>query len=426
MLKLLRRLIPERSPIRLAYHKMSAIFASAFFGFPGRKLKIIAVTGTSGKSTTTELIWFLLNQSGKMAGMISGIQFHIGDQTLLNETLRTSLRPWTLQKLLKRIVSAGCEYAVVEVSSHAIDQHRIWGMPIHTAVLTNTAHGEHMDYHDNFAEYVLTKAKLFREIARAVLPLEDEQFETFRTATKAPITTFSRKNAKADLWTERESCSEKNISFDLHVQNQKFPVNVPLIGEHNLENVVTAVAAIAGEKNIPLRATLEKLQNFPALPGRLERIEEGQNFTVLVDHTYKPPALEAVLQTLKKISKGRLIVVWGGTGSRLPSFWADAGKFLHALADEIVLTTDDPYKDDPKLIARTVRAEIKRKEGEEFFEIPDRYEAIRYALLTAQKEDIVLIAGRGCEQTQTIGKKVIPFDDRVVAREILQFAKNRK
>jgi len=419
MLRLLRQLIPERSFLRLWYHKILAIISACWFRFPAKKLKIIAVTGTSGKSTTCELIYELLQKSGHNVGMLSGIQFHFPSGTELNESLRTTLRSWSIQKYLRRMVIEGCEGAILEVSSHAIDQHRLWGVGIDVAVLTNVANGEHLDYHGTFAEYVQTKARLFRNVSTAVLNRDDSRFEVFQKNTSGEIIDFSRKNKEAVVFSDSEQFFAGETSFNLFVKGEKLHIEMALTGEHNLENVLTAIGAVQKFK-VPLHSLRETLAQFKGVAGRLEPIHEGQDFTVLVDHTYKPPALRAVLTTLKKITQGRLFVVWGGTGKRLSSFWSEAGEILQELADEIVLTTDDPYKDDPQKIAKIVREKILREEGDGFFEITDRYEAIRYALFTAQKGDTVLVAGRGCEQTQTIGKKVIPFDDREVCREILR------
>ena len=164
MLNYLRKVIPERSPFRLLYHKVMAVSAAIFYGFPSSRLHVIAVTGTSGKSTTVELIHFLLQNSGRKCGAISTINFHIGEKTNPNTTLRTSLSPWKTQKMLRKMVGQKCKFCVIEVSSHAIDQNRTWGINIDTAVLTNIFDNEHLDYHDTFAEYVRTKSEIFRKL----------------------------------------------------------------------------------------------------------------------------------------------------------------------------------------------------------------------------------------------------------------------
>ncbi len=195
---------------------------------------------------------------------------------------------------------------------------------------------------------------------------------------------------------------------------------VPVVGAHNLENILAAMA-VAMNIGIPLPDIAKILEDFPGVPGRLESIDVGQDFAVIVDFSYKPSALQAVLTTLREMADGRIIVVWGGTVNRAKENLHECGKALDTHADEIVLTTDDPGHDDPKVIAKTVKEAIKRKEGDNFFDIGDRYEAIRYAIFIAQPGDVVLVAGRGHEKVQQIGSKAIQFDDRDVCREILSF-----
>ncbi len=430
MLDFIRKLIPERSPIRLWYHKISAIFSAIFWRFPSEKLKVIAVTGTSGKSTTVEIIQHILQNSGKKCGSLSTIQFHIGEKVLENKTLRTTLRPWDIHKMLRKMVRAKCEYVVIEVSSHALDQHRLWGINIDTAVLTNIYDNEHLDYHGTFVDYLNSKKKLFKNLnyqtrkpnvkKQMVLNKDSEYFEIFADFTADKIWTFAKQN-QADVRAENAQFSAKNIEFDIRVPNNNAHIDVSIVGNHNLENVLCAIAT-AMSAEIPMEKIAEALKNLPGIPGRLESIDLGQPFSVIVDFSYKPSALKAVFESLDDLTEGRIIVVWGGAGGRHIENWQDSAKIIDEYADEFILTTDDPGMTDPKEIAKIIRAEISRAEAEDFFEIEDRYEAIRYAIYTAQPEDTVLIAGRGHEKIQTIGKKKIRFDDREIAREILKFA----
>ncbi len=429
MLDFIRKLIPERSPVRLWYHKISAIFAAIFWRFPSEKLKVIAVTGTSGKSTTVEIIHHILQNSGKKCGALSTIQFHIGDKVLPNKTLRTTLRPWDIHKMLRKMVSAKCEYVVIEVSSHAIDQHRLWGVNVDTAVLTNVYDNEHLDYHGTFTDYLKTKEKLFKNLnynsrkpnvrKQMVLNHDSEYFENFADFTADKIWTFAKQN-QADIRAENTEFSAKKISFDIRVPNNSAHIEVPMVGQHNLENLLCAIAT-ATSAEISMETIAKTLKNLPGIPGRLESIDLGQPFSVIVDFSYKPSALKAVLNSLTELTDGRIIVIWGGAGGRHIENWQESAKVIDEVADEFILTTDDPGMTDPKEISKIIRAEISREEANNFFEIEDRYEAIRYAIYTAQPGDTVLIAGRGHEKTQTIGKKKIKFDDREIAREILQF-----
>lgn len=433
MINLFRKILPERSPLRLLYHRFTAIIAATIHGFPAKKLTMIGVTGTSGKSSTVELIYHILQQGNGNAGSISGVQFHIGDKTYPNHTLRTTLRPWTAQKLLRAMVNQGITTCVMEVSSHAIDQNRIWGIPFDTVVLTNISDNEHIDYHENFADYVKTKARLFESVNTSyrkpntnktiILNQDSEQFDIFDTYQCDEKWTFSIRK-QSTFRPENIQYTTKDTQFDLRVPNNELSIKTPLIGRHNLENIMAAIAT-AQSHNVAYENIQKALETFPGIPGRLEAVNGGQSFALLVDFSYKPSALKAIMGTLKEATEGRLIIVWGGAGGRQESNWQECAQILHQEVDEIILTTDDPYDVDPKHIAKIIRTEIKREEGKDFFEIEDRYEAIRYALFTAQPNDTVIIAGRGHETTQTIGDTKITFDDREVCREILALAHER-
>ena len=430
MLSFLRKIIPERSSIRLFYHKISAVLAAIFYRFPSSRLKIIAVTGTSGKSSTVEIIHHIFQASQKKCGAISTIRFFFGDKIQENTSLRTTLRPWQTQKLLRQMVKEKCEYCVLEVSSHAIDQERIWGINIDTAVLTNIYDNEHLDYHKTFADYIRTKARLFKELntksrkpkisKTIILNRDNENFESFNEFPIDKKWTFSRKKP-SDIQAKNIEILSDKIKFDLHIPNQNAKITVPLIGKHNLENILAGISTGIAH-GIDLEKINLSLKNFPGIPGRLENIfiDDKKNFQVIVDFTYKPSALKNILDTLKYLTEGRLIVVWGGAGGRTKKNLQECATILDKLASEIILTTDDPLDTDPQKISKIICEKINRKEGDNFFEIEDRYEAIRYAIYTADKDDIVLVAGRGHEKFQEIGKTLIPFDDREICREILK------
>lgn len=435
MLAYFRQLVPERSPIRLMYHRISALLAAAYYGFPSRKMAMIGITGTSGKSSTVELVYHMLHSAGKSAGSISGVQFHIKDRTYPNATLRTTLRPWTTQKLLKQMAQEGVEVCVMEVSSHAIDQNRILGIDFDTVVLTNIYDNEHLDYHENFADYVQVKARLFEDVNTSyrksgrskviILNQDCPQFSTFDQANADEKWTFSLRK-QSTFMPSNVQYSANGISFQLRVPNNQLDIKVPMVGRHNTENIMAAIATVQAH-GVDFKTITASLKAFPGIPGRLEVIQGSQPFSLFVDFTYKPSALSSVLSTLSEIKGNkRLVIVWGGAGGRSETNWEESAEMIDRYADEVVITTDDPYDVDPQYIADTICKKINRKEGEHFFEIDDRYEAIRYAVFTAEPGDIVLIAGRGHEPTQTIGTTKIPFDDREVCREILALGHERQ
>lgn len=390
-------------------------------------MQVIGVTGTSGKSTTVELIHFLLQNTGHNCGALGTIQFHIGEKTIPNLSLRTTLNPWATQKMLRRMLRAKCDTVVIEVSSHAIDQNRLWGVNFDIALMTNVFDGEHLDYHETFSDYLRTKLRLFKSLNNSfrkpgvqkqmILNNDDDNISIFTDVDSDKTWTFSIRN-NSDIRPSKVEYFSDHTEFELRSPNSTANMNVPIVGRHNLENLIAAIA-VTQSMGASMDDVQIALKQFSSIPGRLETISTGQDFAVIVDFSYKPSALKAVLSSLRPITKGRIITVWGGAGGRAPSNWGEAAQIISELSDEFVLTTDDPYKDDPKVIAKHAKDYVGRQEGDRFFEIEDRYEAIRYAIFTAQKGDTVLIAGRGHEQEQTIGKKIIPFDDREVTREIL-------
>ncbi len=432
MLNMFRKIIPERSSVRLFYHKVSAVLAAVFYRFPATRLKIIAVTGTSGKSTTTELIHYLIQSSGRKCGSISTVNYHFEEKVVPNPTFRTTLRCWTMQKLLRKMVSLGIEYCVIEVSSHAIDQNRIWGIDVDIAVVTNVSNNEHLDYHKTYDDYVKTKTKLFRRLNLtlrksgvpkvSIVNIDDPNYEIFQNIPADRKWAFSTKKP-ADIRAENIRLSNQKTEFTLHVPNFSSEISVPLLGRYNVENILAATA-VAISFGVEVVSVKQSLDSFPGVPGRLELVNTGQKFPVIVDFSYKPSALEAVLKFLKETTEGKIIVVFGGAYGRAKENLTECGKILDKMADSIVLTTDDPNNDDPIRLASDIRNSINRSETEGFFEIEDRYEAIRYAIYTAEDGDVVLVAGRGHEQTQNIGNLSIPFDDRLVCREILEGMKN--
>ena len=434
MLKILKKLIPERSPIRLAYHKFMSILALIVFRNPSQYLTVIGVTGTSGKSTTVNLIQYLLHHSGESAGSISTLDFHINEKQWANLSLRTTLSPWQTQKWLRKMVKAGCKFAIIEVSSHALDQHRVNGIAFDTALLTNIFDHEHLDYHKNFAEYVRTKTKLFKSINTSyrkpgvpkitILNRDDEQFEIFQDFPADRKWTYSV-NKKSDVQASNVQLNSNGTSFSINLPNHNLSIKTPIIGLHNVENLLAAISVLTAN-GISVGKIEKILAKFEGIPGRLEPINEGQKFPVIVDFSYKPSGLQKALETLRHMADGKIIIIWGGAGGRSIENWEASAEILDQHADEIVLTTDDPYDTDPRYISQIISNKIQRNEGDNFFEIEDRYEAIRYAIFSAEKDDLVLVAGRGHEKTQTIGHKKIEFDDREICREILQFAVDKK
>ena len=250
-------------------------------------------------------------------------------------------------------------------------------------------------------------------------PVGDPDLEYFQESSADKKWTYARRK-NGNVKASNIEYTNKNTSFTLNLPNNVLKMVSPYIGAYNLENTLAAIS-VAVSVGVAPEEIAKGLQKLTGIPGRLEYIHGNQNDpTVIVDFSYKPSSFAVLFDTLRTLTSGRIIVVWGGAGGRAPSNWHESAQILDKEADEIVLTTDDPGNLDPKYIAQEIKNHIDRTEGKGFFDIPDRYEAIRYAILTAGSDDLVLIAGRGHEATQKIGKIEIPFDDRVIAREILE------
>jgi UDP-N-acetylmuramoyl-L-alanyl-D-glutamate--2,6-diaminopimelate ligase len=333
---------------------------------------------------------------------------------------------------LRRAVNAGCNYAVLEVSSHALIQHRVWGVNFNAAILTNITH-EHLDFHGSFEEYIAAKELLFWRLAKnresgekiAILPAEDTSIEHFLRIPEIGIISFGFK--KGDLRAENLRVRESSQKFEVIGMEEKFEITTKLLGKFNVSNILAATSLALALKIRP-QIIRKVFRNLKPLPGRLETVEAGQNFRVIVDFAHTPDALEKLLRTFRAVTEGRVWLVFGATGDRDRAKRPLMGAIAAKLADEIILTSDDPFSENPEKIIFEVQEGIPRAEGENFLVEVDRRKAIHYACANAQKGDTVLIAGKGCEQFQVVGNKKIPWDDREISRKSLEkrFAKLRK
>lgn len=426
LISYLRKKISPSNPFRLLYHQMMAFLASTYYRYPSRYLNVIGVTGTKGKTTTTNLITSVLTEAGYKVGMTSTILFQVGDTKWTNLTKQTTLGPFFLQKMLREMVNAGCTHAVLEVSSHAIHQNRIWGVNFDTAVLTNIGE-DHLEYHGGFENYLHIKGLLFARLNRsqrkpripkvAVLNKDDAHFVYFDQFLVDREYTYGL--GGGTCFASDIILTPKGSNFTLHVPNNQIDVEFKLPGEFNVYNAVAA-ATVGLVNNINLPVIKEALEKASSVPGRFETIDCGQKFTVVVDYAHTHESLEKLLSLYEKLTKGTLYLVFGATGggrdkAKRPKMGAVADKY----ADYIFVTDDDPYEENRWQIIEDISGGIKRKEGEKFWKIPHRYEAIKTALSMAQEGDTVIIAGKGSEEIQMIGDEKIPWDDRKVVRELL-------
>jgi len=385
--------------------------ASAFFGHPAGQLTLAGVTGTNGKTTTTYLLESIFRAAGLAPGLIGTTGVRISGRAVPVE--RTTPEAVDLHRLLARMLTDGVRAVAMEVSSHGLDQHRVDGARFACSVFTNLSQ-DHLDYHGTIAEYFAAKARLFTPALSDRAVVNNDSMEGRRLASTAqiPTRTFGL-GLEADLVAERPEVSPSGISFVAEGHR----IHSRLRGTFNVYNCLGAVAC-AREVGIEYEAILEGIASLAGVPGRLEPVEAGQPFTVLVDYAHTPDSLENVLGASRELTTGRLIVVFGCGGDRDRGKRPLMGAVATRLADLTIVTSDNPRSEDPEAIVAQI-AEGAATGGRIFSVQPDRRAAIHQALAEAKPGDLVLIAGKGHETGQEFAAHTIPFDDRVVASEEL-------
>jgi UDP-N-acetylmuramoyl-L-alanyl-D-glutamate--2,6-diaminopimelate ligase len=410
----------EITAIRVANPREAlARLASAFYGNPSHRLRVAGVTGTNGKTTVAYMIRDILESAGLPCGLIGTVEYRLGNRVI--PASRTTPDSLTLQSYLAQMAQNGCAAAVMEVSSHALDQERAWGIEFDAAIFTNLTQ-DHLDYHKTMEAYFEAKKKLFTAVGRgrkkavAVVNVDDPYGRRLAGCPdiKASLVTYGRA-AGAGVRAEEVRLSASGTAFRAVTPWGAAGATLRLLGGYNISNALAAIAA-CGSMGIPLAASVQRLALMRAVPGRLEEVPCARGFKVFVDYAHTDDALINVLQTLREIATGRLIVVFGCGGNRDRTKRPKMGAAAARLADYSVLTSDNPRTEDPMAILSQIQAGMGAAPHEV---VPDRAEAIKRALGMAAKGDIVLIAGKGHETFQEFDNRVIPFDDRQVAGELL-------
>lgn len=422
--KILKKLVPY--PLVLFIHKLRAVYASLRRGNPAKKLTVIAVAGTKGKTTTTNMIARILEESGHKVAMLSTANFQIDKKKWLNDVKLTTPSADYVQDFLAKAVAAGCEYAILEASSHGMAQSRYWGIDFRAVVVTNLT-SDHLDYHKTFENYKRSHYGLVGKNTKNLIVNYDEEntHEMLALPGNYEKMAFTLRDISRldgiDLFrAEDVKLTAEGSSFDFARMDERYPMQLSLLGEFNIYNAMGAILACRAE-GIPMEDIQGSLAAGEDIPGRLEKIDEGQDFEVIVDYAHSPESLEKVYGVLRPRAKGRLIAVLGGTGDRDKTYRAKGGELAERFADIVIVTNEDPYSEQVEDIIDQVMSGIRNKKlGEDLFRISDRREAIRKAFELAEKGDLVAITGKGCEQFMIFGDKKIPWDDRIVARELLR------
>jgi len=393
-----------------------ARFASDFYGNPSKRLKMIGITGTNGKTTTAYLLSEILNRARRETATIGTISYRWKDK--IREAKNTTPGILKLQEMLSEMVQDNVKCCVMEVSSHSLGQDRVSGVNFNTAIVTNIT-SEHLDYHKTYKNYVEAKSRLFRSLKSkscAVLNMDDENFNVIRRKTRARIVTYGLKN-RAQVRADQIRCDFKGTEFTLKTPKGSCRIETQLVGIFNVYNCLAAVSA-ALQEGISLKTIKEAIRDFKGAEGRLQAVNVKTAFKVFIDYAHTDNALESVLLTLRKIAKNRLIVVFGCGGDRDRAKRPLMGNAASRYSDYMIITSDNPRSESPSFIAKEIEKGIT-KSFKSYKVILDRYEAIKEALRFARSGDIVLVAGKGHEKYQVIGQSNLPFCDLSVTKEIL-------
>ncbi|MDD5589677.1 MAG: UDP-N-acetylmuramyl-tripeptide synthetase [Candidatus Portnoybacteria bacterium] len=422
--KILKKIIPDF--VFSWYHFCLAYLGAGIYGFPSRKMFVIGVTGTKGKTTTCNLLFQILNGAEMKAGMATTVNFGIGDKLWINSYKQTMLGRFRLQKLLSRMASEGCKYAVIETSSEGILQHRHRAIDYSAAILTNVS-PEHIERHGSFENYRSEKLKLFEKVAKkengtGIYNLDDRNIDFFLEPkiknkygfVKNAMGTPPSQEFKKVLQISDIELPPAKTAFVM--AGQKF--EMPLIGEFNVYNAAAAIC-FGLSQEISAEKIKNILVNAKPAPGRMEIINEGQPFTIVVDYAHEPASLEAVYKSLKIFNPNKIIAVLGSQGggrdkAKRPILGSLAGSY----ADVVIITNEDPYDEDPEKIINDVALGVANKD--KIIKIIDRREAIKKSLKLASSGDIVVITGKGGEISMCVenGRKIPWKDSKIIEEEL--------
>jgi UDP-N-acetylmuramoyl-L-alanyl-D-glutamate--2,6-diaminopimelate ligase len=392
-------------------HLLVAVLAVLAYRNPARDLYVIGVTGTDGKTTTAELIAHLLAEAGHKVAKISTLGAKINNQPIKIGLHVTTPNPLKIQKIMRMAVNQGVKFFVLESTSHGLDQHRLLGCNFRVAVITNLTR-EHLDYHGSWEKYLQAKAKLFRNARYAVLNKDDASYQPLLKVIKEEMTSILTYGFKKGAYLTPQSFSFSNR----------------LVGRHNRYNSLAAVA-VAKIFEVPDKTIRRALLSFQPLSGRLEEIKAGQSFKVFVDFAHTPGAFKEVLAAVRKLTKGRIIHVFGCTGDRDKDKRPVMGKVAADLGDLIILTHEDTYKEKPQKIIKMIEPGVKdggKELGKTYWKVDDRRQAVAKAVSLAKKNDTVLLTGVGHQTTLNLGGQEVPWSDQKEVIKAIRKATKKK
>jgi UDP-N-acetylmuramoyl-L-alanyl-D-glutamate--2,6-diaminopimelate ligase len=401
-----------------------AAFSAAAHGDPAQRLALVGVTGTNGKTTTSFLIDAGLRAAGRRVGLLGTVLYRVGDR--LAEAVRTTPEASDLQRLLGEMADAGCSHAVLEVSSHSLALKRVHGCAFGVAVFTNLTR-DHLDFHGDMEGYFAAKRVLFDTLLRAdghaILNADDDRAAALARASRGKVLSYGLLRP-ADVGAEAVALSLDGTKFRARTPAGVFEVRTPLIGRFNVANVLAALAACLA-LGVPAEAALAGIASVAGIPGRLERVPTGTDFSVVVDYAHTDDALKNLLETVRELKPRRVLTVFGCGGDRDRTKRPLMGAVANRLSDVVVVTSDNPRSEPPEAILEEILRGMNGGRRAERHVIVERRDAIAKALELAGPGDAVVVAGKGHESTQVLRDRSIPFDDRQVVKDVLARAAAR-
>jgi UDP-N-acetylmuramoyl-L-alanyl-D-glutamate--2,6-diaminopimelate ligase len=396
--------------------------AAAWYDHPSRKLHVIGLTGTDGKTTTAFLVAAVLRAAGRRPGLVGTVELGIGDDRIPNPHRNTTPEALELQALLADMVAAGNDAVVMEATSHGLAQARTRGVEFDVGILTNLT-SEHLEFHGSWENYRAAKALLFRQVPMSILNADDPSLAYFQAAAGGRVLTYAL-DSEADVRASEVDARANGTAFSVTAGGWSGRVALHLPGSFNVHNALAAMA-LAQADGIDLGVAAHALRDVPGVPGRMETVDLGQPFGVVVDYAHTADSLGKVLRVLRPLARGRLIAVFGSAGERDPTKRPAMGRVAAELADVAIVTDEDPRLEDPRAINEAIAEGARAAggvDGETLHAIDDRTAAIRHAIGLAKAGDVVLLAGKGHEQTIIYGTEGRRWDEMEVARRALRDA----
>lgn len=407
------------------YHFLLAVTGNIRYGFPGRKMIVVGVTGTNGKSTTVELINSVLKAGGLKTGMLSTVAFEIAGKREDNTTNRTTLGRWQLQRRLHEMVEAGCTHAIIEVASEGIAWHRVWGIPFDVAVFTNLA-PEHLNFHKTMENYRNTKGKIFANLNRSlhkaaaktiIVNADDKEWKYFYGFEAEKKITFGLNNG--EIWATNMLFDDKT-SFEIVDGEERYHVESVLPAKFNIYNMLAAFA-VGKALCVTPNKIVKGIQSVKRVDGRMQEIPNNLGFKVFIDYAVTPDAFENLFRELRRITKNRLIAVFGATGDRDKDKRPKLGAVAAKLTDWVIITDEEPYSENPAVIVDAIAEGALKVRNRNLEIILDRKEAIKKALEMAFPDDTVVITGMGHQKYRNVGgNKKIAWDEAKIVKELLK------